>query len=337
MADLVRSLVRETGLREYDIVRIMSRAPSMYKTYTIPKRTGGLREISQPAREVKFVQRALIKVLIEKLPVHPAATAYRKGASIRQNVEPHAKNGPILKVDLKNFFPSIRSRDWVSYCEENHLDLDANEVYLSARLLFFKRKGARNLTLAIGAPSSPMLSNVLMYKFDEAIIAFFENDKISYTRYADDLTFSAPRTGYLNGVLKTVSQAIRHIKYPKLDINSKKTTYVTKKYSRNVTGLTIANDGRITIGRENKRKLSAAVHSVKMGLASPERQQVIAGMLAYVNSVEPEFISVLRKKYGDGVVSDLQKAVQIGHKIESHLPVMARTVNSQLEQLFGED
>jgi RNA-directed DNA polymerase len=332
VTSLVENLIAETGLRNIDILRIMNRAPSMYKFYEIEKRTGGKREIAQPAREVKYVQRALIKVLLAGLPIHPSATAYRTGLSIRDNALPHAGRGPILKIDLKDFFPSIRALDWLAYCESHALGLSEVELDLTSRLLFHRRRGGRVLTLAVGAPSSPMLSNLLMYDFDDQIVTNLENDQVVYTRYADDMTFSAPRTGYLNGVMKTVAGAIRNIRYPKLEINAKKTTYVTSKFGRSVTGLTLANDGRVTIGRENKRKLHAAVHHAKMGKATTGDLQVTAGMLAYVNAVEPEFLVTLKARYGAEVIVGIQKTVRVGIRPDRHLPPFAPVGDSTNEQ-----
>jgi RNA-directed DNA polymerase len=331
MINLVEQISQETGLRGVDVRRIMMRAPVMYKTFFIPKRTGGLREISQPTREVKYVQRALRSVLLDGLPVHERATAYRVGQSILSNALPHAGDGPILKIDLKDFFHSIKARDWVSYCQEKEIGLSDEEIELTSRLLFHKRPGARILSLAIGAPTSPSISNILMYDFDVKIVDNLENDKVIYTRYADDMTFSAPRTGYLNGVLTTVSAALRSISYPRLSINKKKTTHVTRKYGRSVTGLTLANDGRVTIGWENKRKLHAAVHQAKLNRFDQEKLQIVAGMLAYVNSVEPEFVDVLRKKYGADIILAIQKTVVKKQKPEDHVPPLARIRSTESE------
>lgn len=328
MTGLLEALARETGLRGVDLVRIMNRAPVMYKTYEIAKRSGGMREISQPAREVKFVQRALINVLLKNLPVHASATAYRPDRSILHNALPHAGDGPILKIDLKDFFTSIRSMDWVSYCRDQDVGLSEEEIQLTARLLFHKRKGGRVLTLAIGAPSSPVISNILMYKFDQLILDNLENDKVVYTRYADDMTFSAPRTGYLNGVMKTVASTIRGMRYPKVSINRKKTTHVTRKFGRTVTGLTLSNDGRVTIGRQSKRKLHAAVYNFKSGKLSEDEAQIAAGMLAYVNAVEPTFLNVLREKYGADIVLRLQKSVQKGRTPDAHRAPLALSKHS---------
>jgi RNA-directed DNA polymerase len=82
---------------------------------------------------------------------------------------------------------------------------------------------------------------------------------VTYTRYADDLTFSAKRTGYLNQVEKILRRTIKGIKSPSLTLNESKTVLATKKYKCFVTGLTLTNDGNVSLGRESKRKIRAAL------------------------------------------------------------------------------
>lgn len=297
MGDLLNRLSRHTGFPERDLRRIMVSAPDRYKRYTIPKRDGTRRPIAQPSQEVKAVQRAMADVVLSELPIHHCATAYRPGVSLADNVRPHANSGPILKMDFKDFFPSMRVQDWISYCAATGC-LDTEDAVLSGQLLFFRTPGSRVLRLAIGAPSSPMMSNILMYKFDEIVYNAVKRDKVIYTRYADDMTFSAPRTGYLNGVQKAVSGAVRTIAFPKLDIKKEKTVLATKKYRRVVTGLTISNDERVTVGRDRKRLVSATVHSATLGKLTRSELESLSGMLAFINSVEPGFIAALRTKYG---------------------------------------
>lgn len=301
MGDLLRKLSLHTGLQEREVRRIMLVAPERYKRYTIPKRDGTPRQIAQPTQEVKAIQRALVDVLLVHLPIHPSATAYRSGKSLRDNAAPHAHNGPILKMDLKNFFPSIRVQDWHTYALRTSI-LDEEDTVLSGQLLFHRIPATRVLRLAIGAPSSPTLSNILMYDFDSAVTSSVERDHVVYTRYADDLTFSAQRTGFLTGVQSAVAGVVRSTRSPKLEINKDKTTYATKKYHRVVTGLTLSNDGRVTIGRDRKRTISSAMHHATLGELSAAEIDHLSGMLAFVNSVEPAFLEVLRAKYGDDAV-----------------------------------
>lgn len=317
MTRLVPELSARTGLQEADVRRLMMSAPGRYKRYTIPKRDGTRRPIAQPAREIKAIQRAFVSAVLDGLPVHEAAMAYRSGRSIRDNAAAHASStGPILKMDLESFFPSIRMQDWQRYCEENSLFESTEDITLSGHLLFYREPGTRSLRLAIGAPSSPAVSNILMYQFDAAVTEAVSPDQVVYTRYADDLTFSAPRTGYLTGVQSAVARVIRAQKYPKLSINAQKTTYATTKYHRSVTGLTLANDGRVTIGRDRKRMIRAQVHRATLGQLSSQDFESLSGMLAFVHAVEPQYIEVLTSTYGFEAIDAIARASHSPAKID---------------------
>jgi RNA-directed DNA polymerase len=305
---LLESLIGVTGLSEHDIRTIVRNAPVRYKTYLISKRSGGYRQISQPAREVKALQRGLVSTFLSDLPVHPAAMAYRPNISIRDNAAVHAKNGPILKFDFKDFFPSIVARDWWEYCNLNSVFENKEDILLSTNILFHRKKGDRILKLAIGAPSSPCLSNVLMRAFDTRISELVADDQVTYTRYADDLTFSARRTGFLTGVERALRRVLREIKSPMLTINEEKTILATRKYKRMVTGLILTNEGRVSIGHERKRNIRAALHHAEQGKLTKSEQARLGGLLAFVQDVEPEFLSRLIERYGTALISDVKAA-----------------------------
>ncbi|WP_304270985.1 retron St85 family RNA-directed DNA polymerase [Brevundimonas naejangsanensis] len=307
---LVLQLARATGMDPLDIYDIASSAPRRYKTFSVLKKDGvSRREISQPAREVKVLQRAFSDLFLSTLPVHHCATAYRArpGLSLRDNVLPHAANGPILKMDFRNFFPSIKGADWVSFCREREMFASEDDLYLSELLLFRRTAKGRPLSLAIGAPSSPLLSNILLYDLDERLFREVGDRYVTYTRYADDMTFSAPRTGFLQGVQSIVARAVRETKRPNLDLNPDKTRFVTTKFNRNVTGLTISLDGRVTAGQYRKRQIRAGIYRFtrkELDAASAVR---LAGLIAFVNSVEPGFIDKLRVKHGEEVVAEITR------------------------------
>lgn len=305
MAIVLEKLVEASGLHEVTVRHILSSAPERYKEFTIKKRNGGNRRIAQPAKELKILQRAFVKEFLSGLPIHNNATAYRQSVSIRDNASRHSGFGPILKMDFRDFFPSITDRDWKNYCESNNIFEDNEDIRYSTLLLFHRPRGGIKLRLAIGAPSSPILSNILMYNFDERISSIVAKDQVVYTRYADDLTFSAPRTGHLTGVKRSVSKVINEIESPSLRINREKTTYVTTKYHRSVTGLTLANDGRVTLGRDQKRQIRATVHHFSLGKLDEKSTQRLAGLIAFANSVEPEFVNILRARYGADILKRL--------------------------------
>jgi hypothetical protein len=308
---LLSVLTEATGLAGYDLGRVIVTAPRRYKEFRIPKRRGGLRDVAQPAREVKALQRAIVENYLRDLPIHPAATAYEPGSSIRENAARHAPNdGPILKLDIANFFPSIRESDWLRYCHDQSLFDDDAERIASARILFHRPKGTHILRLAIGAPSSPHISNLLMYQFDRIVAAQVGEEYVTYTRYADDLTFSAKRTGYLNPVEKIVRRALRDIPYPTLKLNDSKRVVATKKYHRQITGLVLSNEGRVSLGRDRKRELRAALHHFVTGKMAPAAARQLHGMLAFAKDAEPEFYARMETRYGKDALEALAKTLR---------------------------
>lgn len=305
MSELIATLSALTGLSERDVWQIASSAPRRYKTYPIPKRDGGERWIAQPAREVKLLQRKLLQHYLMELPVHPAATAYERGTSIRHNAAAHVPSGAILKMDFRDFFPSLRQADWTLYATERSLFETPDDIEMSGRILFHRRSSSSTLRLAIGAPSSPHVSNLLMYEFDRQVTEAVSKDTITYTRYADDMTFSAARTGYLTGVQKKLRRIISNMNNPKLSINDDKTVTATKKYKREVTGLILTNDDRISIGHGRKKSIRAAVHHALTGKLDAEAMSRLRGLLSFVCDVEPEFILRLELKYGKGEIDSI--------------------------------
>lgn len=303
--DLVAVLSNETGLSPSVVRRIAWTAPRRYKVYEIPKKSGGTRIIAHPAREVKLLQRAFLSVVLSGCPVHVAATAYQKGKSLKHNVVPHAGSGPILKLDFRDFFPSIRGKDWASYCVAKSLFSSQSDIDLSTSLLFRRAKSDSVLRLSIGAPTSPAISNILLFDFDEMVWSAVAERYITYTRYADDMTFSAPRTGFLQGVTSIVAKAVRDTQYPKLELNAAKTRLVTSKYHRDVTGLTLALDGRVTIGQLRKRNIRAGIYNTAAGEMTVEKVRVLAGHIAFAESIEPGFIERLKAKHGSDIVNDI--------------------------------
>lgn len=310
MTELIDRLIQATGLSKRDLLNLIATAPRRYKTYRVPKRNGkGYRTISQPARELKAIQRALLEGYLKDLPVHQAAMAYRAEHSIRDNALAHVENGPILKLDFSDFFPSIRPVDWHRYCDDRGLFKDEEERRQTTRILFHYSKQKGTLCLAIGAPTSPHLSNLLMFEFDAAISAAVSEDYVTYTRYADDLTFSAKRTGYLVNVEKQTKKILKKLSWPRrLQINASKTVLATRRYHRQVTGLVLSNQSQVSIGHERKRRISAAVHHALHGKLTTEQLAQLSGMLAFVNAVEPTFLAILEKKYGSAVLGQIKAA-----------------------------
>jgi RNA-directed DNA polymerase len=305
--NLVARASSAIGLSRGDVMRIVKTAPHRYKTYTIPKRSGGVRTIAQPARELKDVQYFLIRELLQKLPVHEAATAYRKNVGILKNAEPHVASEILLKMDFKDFFGSIVASDFIQHCEAHEVVLDPEDAFFCQQVLFWQEKRRGPLKLSIGAPSSPMLSNSIVYGFDRIVQKLCKDIGVIYSRYADDLAFSSNEVAALIRIRAEVPKILASLNYPVLYINHEKTALITKKHRRTLTGLVLANDGFVSLGREKKRILRAAVHAYLNRTLSGDEILALRGQLAFCKSVEPAFIARLAQKYGKLEIATLMK------------------------------
>jgi retron-type reverse transcriptase len=290
-----------------DLEYLVRSAPYRYKVYEIPKRQSGkMRTIAQPSRAVKRLQHWVIANVLTRYQIHSAALAYRKGKSIFNNAEVHAKNMYLLKLDFKDFFHSMKAMDFERFVKD-HLpqDVELSDVYYLMRILFWMKQRRGELVLSIGAPSSPILSNILMYEFDRQVADFCNRLRVIYTRYADDLTFSTNSRNILKSVEQQVNRICHELPYPRLSLNSEKTVHASMAKSRRVTGLVLSNGGSVSLGHERKRQLHAAVHHFKVGKLNEKDTIKLAGTLAYVHSVEPQFVEVLARRYGKEVLESL--------------------------------
>jgi len=265
-----------------------------YKTYTIPKRTGGVRTIHHPSRRLKALQRWLLTNLIERLPTHDTAMGYRIGRSTMDNARRHTGSNYLLRLDFSNFFESITSTDVRAYiADRSHLFSD----WLTGDIEFFCSIVCRNDALTIGAPTSPALSNVLCFDLDQAIQNYCQVRDVSYTRYADDLFFSTRTAGILNSLEAEVTRICRNLRFPaSLTLNPTKVRHSSKRGARRVTGVVLGSDERAYVGRRLKRMIRAQIHQLER-LSSRERSS-LAGLIAYVMGNDPSFINSLINKYG---------------------------------------
>jgi hypothetical protein len=285
---------------ESEVARIAQTAPRRYKLFTIPKRSGSDRRvIAQPAREIKAMQRYLVAVKLAPLPIHPIATAYRAGRSIADNAAAHAGKRVILKLDFRDFFNTITPHDLAAVLDSamSATITAADRVLLNA-ILFWLNPLDNRLCLAIGAPSSPFISNAVMKPLDRQFAAITRAHAVRCTRYADDITLSANSIESLLRAEQEVRQAVNRCPHPRLTFNDDKRGVFTTAGRRLVTGLVLTPDGKVSLGRERKRQISAALHHITIGRdVTRAHREETRGWLAYANSVEPAFVMRMAVKY----------------------------------------
>ncbi|HEN7340873.1 retron St85 family RNA-directed DNA polymerase [Serratia sp. CY81684] len=302
---IIKQLALGLGRTEADIVKFLVNAPKKYKVYTIPKRTSGHRVIAQPSKELKVFQRKFMELY--ELPVHKAAMAYREKLSIKNNAQSHQKNNFLLKIDLENFFNSINCsvfwKEWL-----NFYPLPGHEDKLAFENLLFwapsKALGGK-LILSIGAPSSPLLSNFIMHRFDEIISRECSLLNVTYTRYADDLTFSTDVKNVLFDIPDMVEKYLLLHFEGALKINKKKTIFSSKAHNRHVTGVTLNNDGELSLGRERKRYIKHLIYQYKLNRLNEDNLSHLKGLLAFSHHIEPVFIQALIYKYSAETINKI--------------------------------
>jgi len=296
MSSILESFQNTFSLSAADAKIFIRTAPYRYKFHNIKKRHGGEREIAQPTKSLKIVQRWIINQYFKEFPVHDAATAYIKGKSILNHASPHKLNKYLHKLDFKNFFNSISINDFYEFINYSNLEIGEEDRNILGLLLFCKNKDD-NYYLSIGAPSSPYISNIILYEFDCLIQEVCYKKNVIYTRYADDLAFSTNTPNILNDILQDVEDILSKIKYPKnLTLNEDKTVFLSRKHNRTLTGLVISNSGTISIGRNKKRKLRAAVHNAMLGRLTAEEVQTLKGQIAFVKGIDRDFAIQLEQK-----------------------------------------
>lgn len=286
-------------MTEKQVFSFASTAPHRYKVYTIPKRNSSERRIiAHPSKELKFVQRVLLKELRSVLEPSDRAYAYVPGRNIKENALQHAGSKYLLKMDFKNFFPSIVPSVFFDRLQKRGVCFSEVDEKVLSGLLFWKPVRKGGLVLSIGAPSSPLVSNFVMRDFDEHINHVSVSLGVDYTRYADDLTFSTMYKDTLFSFPELVERSLDVNGYKCIKINKKKTIFSSMAHNRHVTGVTLTNDGGVSVGRERKRKISAMIHRFKLGQMSYEDASKLRGLLAFVEHIEPGFVEKMKNKYG---------------------------------------
>ena len=248
-----------------------------YHDISIKKSNGTLRQINAPTNRLKYIQKQILHTILEKFPVSEYATAYKRGTPITANAIPHKNRKYLLKMDLEDFFGSITFI----------------QVYRNVfNTRYFPKQIGTILTelcckddvLPQGAPTSPMLSNLVMRHFDDTIGNWCKKRGISYTRYSDDMTFSGDVPLYF-----VYEKVCRILKKMGFEINEKKTHFITNASRQTVTGLTVNDEVRIPA--DYKRKLRQEVYyalkyTVEGSLKHTKNTDYVSTHYTYIGSYE---------------------------------------------------
>jgi RNA-directed DNA polymerase len=238
-----------------DFIRRASNAKlgEFYRCYEIKKKSSAsMRTICEPLPSLKEIQRWLLDNILSRVKISKFAKAYVVGLSIKDNARFHRRQEQVLRVDVKEFFPSIKGRN-VFHIFRN-LGYSAEVSAMLTGLTTLKN------SLPQGAPTSPTLSNIFMTRCDARIAGYCLARKIRYTRYSDDLTFSGEfHVGKLISFIRMVFSDSG------LRLNKVKTKLMLKHQRQFTAGLVV--NEKINVCREKRRKLRQEIHYIrKFGL-----------------------------------------------------------------------
>lgn len=278
-----------------------------YETFTIPKHSGGWRTINEPKEALKELQRD-IKDYLENAGVNPhtAAYAYVKHRSAKDAVIRHQRTEHTcyLKLDFSDFFGS---------CNKETITRSL------AQIPFFTRMSPQTLNdmlhvamlddgLPQGTPLSPWLTNQIMLPYDFEITKACNKRAITYTRYADDMLFSANNKTALYAAIEIVKEAIANTN---LRINDNKTR-ISTIYGKNWNlGLMTNKDNEITVGWRNKERARATLYNfiLNPNAVAPQQASEILGKWQYYRQIEPEYFDNMLSKY----------SIQAGYNVKDAL------------------
>ena len=276
-------------------------ATTHYARFEVPKRSGGTRTLAAPKPRLAAAQRALLEQLVSRLPVEDAAHGFVRGRSTLTGARLHVGRAIVVNCDLTDFFGSITFRRVRGYLSSlGYSPAAATVAGLLAtesprrRVRYagqVKHVALGERSLPQGACTSPGLANAIAAYLDRHLTSFAAATGWTYTRYADDLTFSTDDAARPVGPLLA---RVRHLAVEHgFRVNESKTRVLRPQARQSVTGL-VVNTGPST-PRPLRRRLRAILHQAQTtGLEAQNRDghpnfaAWIDGQLAYLNMVSPE-------------------------------------------------
>ncbi|MFK7989504.1 MAG: reverse transcriptase domain-containing protein [Sandaracinaceae bacterium] len=298
--DLARAMGIELGALRWLTYHRRAAAVVHYHRYTLPKKCGGVRAISAPKPALAAAQRWVLAHVLQKLSVEPEAHGFVPTRGVISNASPHVGQKVVVNLDLKDFFPTLTFRRVKGLFKK--LGYSEHVATLMALLTTEPPRVPMTLdgkvwnvalsdrVLPQGACTSPAITNAVCRRLDRRLRGLAARHGFTYTRYADDLTFSGADRRKVGLLLRSVRSILTDegfVEHPK------KTQVMGRGRRQEVTGVTV-ND-KLALSRKDKRRLRATLHNAaKHGAASqnraghPDFPGYLRGMVAWACQVEPD-------------------------------------------------
>lgn len=275
------SIEKDLGFSAKTLYGLSNSLEKHYHTVYLPKSDGSKRKLSVPDLILKPVQKSIADNILIQYPISKYAKAYKPGSSIQKNARPHVGKKKILKLDIEGFFDHIlysRVKDTVFY-EEKY----SESIRILLTMLCYY-----NDSLPQGAPTSPAITNIIMYDFDETVGAFCNEKNIAYTRYCDDMTFSGcfderEIISFVKGELRKLG----------LFLKNRKTAVISASKRQVVTGIVV--NEKMNVTKDYKKTIRQEIYYIKkFGLDEHLKRLGISDKQQYVLSLKGRIAFVLQ-------------------------------------------
>ena len=224
--------------------------PDRIRIFNIPKRKGGVREIVAPRHAFRVRLKAILKILQSYEEATPWAYGFVQGRSVADNAALHTGKNFVLNIDLSNFFPSITREQVKQVLSAKPFEFSPFAVDFISGLCTYRKDGVD--VLAQGFPTSPLLSNFVCRQMDEDIAKVAAENNVTFSRYADDITFSSDVNVFdFNGAFYNKIKEI--ISSYGFVINQKKVRLQSKTRHQEVTGIVV--NKKLNVSRRYIREI----------------------------------------------------------------------------------
>ena len=266
-----------------------------------------------PSKELKRYQQFLNFFIFDFMKVNEDVVfSYRKGVSTYDAIYPHKDSKYILSTDIKSFFLHIDKEDIKNLILQNKKNYLIQEEDIEQYIDTLVNLVSYNDILPIGAPTSPKISNAYLFKFDNKLQEYCKVEDIIYTRYSDDFIFSSNTNEKFNLLLVTMKELLISSGLEKLQLNETKTKLQKKGSKVMLLGLLITPNGKITVDKKIKKEIEVLLYFY---LSNKDKfkdffeknydsnLEKVSGSLSHIKSIDKQFITKLKKKYGSYIVN----------------------------------
>lgn len=286
------------GIEDKELTYILyaKKPDNLYTTFEIAKKTGGVRIINAPMQPLKKVQESFAIKLYEAMQDEKLAPAlsgvshgFVKERNIITNAANHRNKKYVLNIDIKDFFDSFHFGRVRGYFINNkYFNMPEKVATYVAQLVCYKGK------LPQGAPTSPIITNLICSIMDYHLIDLAKKYHLNYTRYADDLTFSTNDPHFIDNLLEFMSEVSSKIDAAGFLLNEKKTRITISDSRQEVTGLIV--NKKIAVKREYYKMTRTMAHYLYTG-----KQMVLNGEDISVNQLEGRFSFINQIDYYNNI------------------------------------